>query len=47
LTQIGHTFERGNIEAHLAKSSRCPLTNVDMEDRKLVPNHSLRYALRP
>ena len=45
LTQTGHTFERASIEAHLAKSSRCPLSGVDVTDRTLMPNHALRNAI--
>ena len=45
LTQTGHTFERASIEAHMAKSSRCPLSGVDVTDRTLMPNHALRNAI--
>ena len=44
--QTGHTFERDCIEAHLAKSSRCPLSGVDVHDKTLMPNHALRNAIQ-
>lgn len=44
--QTGHTFERTNIEAHLARSSRCPLSGVMVEDKTLMPNHALRNAIQ-
>jgi hypothetical protein len=43
--QTGHTFERINIEAHLARSSICPLSGVLVEDKKLVPNYALRNII--
>jgi hypothetical protein len=44
--QTGHTFERTNIEAHLARSSRCPMSGVMVEDKTLMPNHALRNAIQ-
>jgi hypothetical protein len=44
--QTGHTFERQNIEAHLAKSSRCPLSGVEVNDKTIMPNHALRNAIQ-
>ncbi len=46
MLQTGHTFERTNIEAHLARSSRCPMSGVMVEDKTLMPNHALRNAIQ-
>ena len=43
--QTGHTFERKNIEEHLAISSRAPLTGVELTNKSLVPNYALRTAI--
>jgi hypothetical protein len=44
--QSGHTFERANIEAHLAVSNRAPMSGLELEDKTLVPNHALRNAIQ-
>ena len=43
--QTGHTFERKNIEDHLAISSRVPLSGVHLTNKTLVPNYALRHAI--
>ena len=43
--QTGHTYERANIQKHLARSSRAPLSGVQLKDKTLMPNHALRNAI--
>ena len=45
LIETGHTFERANIEAHLARSNIAPLAGVQLQSKKLMPNHALRHAI--
>ncbi len=46
LGQSGHTFERKDVEAHLAVSNLCPISGIDLRDKTLVPNHALRNAIQ-
>ncbi len=41
----GHTYERSAVELWLALHSTSPLTNSELPDRTLVPNHALRGAI--
>eukprot|EP00277_Geminigera_cryophila_P019532 CAMPEP_0179492406 /NCGR_PEP_ID=MMETSP0799-20121207/66744_1 /TAXON_ID=46947 /ORGANISM="Geminigera cryophila, Strain CCMP2564" /LENGTH=67 /DNA_ID=CAMNT_0021309201 /DNA_START=27 /DNA_END=226 /DNA_ORIENTATION=- len=45
LIETGHTFERVNIEAHLEKSSRGPMSGIELKSKALMPNHALRNAI--
>ena len=43
--QTGHTYERANIEAHLARSKRAPVAGIELTDPTLMPNIALRKAI--
>ena len=43
--QTGHTYERANIERHLARSDRAPLAGIRLTDPTLMPNIALRKAI--
>ena len=43
--QTGHTFERANIEAHLAVSNRGPMCGTELQEKTLVANHAMRNAI--
>ena len=43
--QTGHTYERANIEAHLARSKRAPVAGIELTDTTLMPNIALREAI--
>jgi hypothetical protein len=43
--QTGHTFERANIEAHLAMSNRAPMCGTELQAKTLVANHAMRNAI--
>eukprot|EP00282_Hemiselmis_andersenii_P009889 CAMPEP_0114156302 /NCGR_PEP_ID=MMETSP0043_2-20121206/25976_1 /TAXON_ID=464988 /ORGANISM="Hemiselmis andersenii, Strain CCMP644" /LENGTH=68 /DNA_ID=CAMNT_0001251715 /DNA_START=29 /DNA_END=232 /DNA_ORIENTATION=- len=32
LRQTGHTFERAELEQHLLRHQRCPLSNIELSD---------------
>ena len=42
----GVTYERGAIEAWLSARGTSPLTNESLEDRLLIPNHTLLAAMQ-
>lgn len=41
----GHTYERAAIEEWLSVSNVSPKTNVNLESRRLIPNHALRQVI--
>ena len=45
LVETGHTYERQNIEKHLARSDRAPMSGVQLKSKELVPNHAIRQMI--
>jgi hypothetical protein len=41
----GHSYERSAIEEWFQKSNKSPLTNLVLESKILIPNHSLRKSI--
>jgi serine/threonine protein kinase len=41
----GHSYERDAIASWLGKSNRSPMTNEELSNRSLTPNHALRSAI--
>ena len=41
----GKTYERAAIEQWLSVSNVSPKTNVNLESRRLIPNHALRQVI--
>ena len=41
----GCSYEFDNIEIWLKKENRSPMTNVQLNTKKLVPNNNLRWAI--
>lgn len=46
LSCIRYTYERSAIAEWISKSCTSPLTNMPLEHKMLVPNHTLRSAIR-
>lgn len=42
----GYTYERVAIESWLSRNSTSPLTNLELEDKVLIPNLTLAQAMR-
>jgi len=48
----GHTYERDKIEAWFASPQfagrpvKSPMTNIQLDDTKLIPNHALKSVIR-
>jgi hypothetical protein len=42
----GYTYERDAIAGWLAKSGRSPMTNETLASPALIPNHTLRSAIK-
>jgi hypothetical protein len=45
LVESGHTFERAEIAAWLARNDTCPLSKQRLATKELKPNHALRGQL--
>ena len=45
LTQTGHTFENDTIVTYLHTHNTCPVTNQELFNKQLVPNHTLKAAM--
>ena len=42
----GHTYERSAIEQWLETHNISPATGVELENKQLIPNHSLRSLIQ-
>ena len=42
----GHTYERSEIEKWLKKNETSPLTNLKLENKKLIPNLTLKLLIQ-
>ena len=42
----GHTYERSAIEQWLETHNTSPTTGLELDNKQLIPNHSLRSLIR-
>src|SRR4051794_2619545 len=41
----GHSYERAEIEKWFTTHSTSPCTGLELQDKRLIPNHSLKKAI--
>ena len=44
-TKYGHAFEKSAIEAQIEKYGRCPVTNLPLSKKDIIPNFTLKNAI--